>query len=94
MFSRHLLQSLQIHGSVQPQSVLLSPHPLHGKQPWSVHIHSFVSALPLINSCQVSVLKYIKISHLKIRFDRISQMKVLELLHLNESNVTENLVYY
>lgn len=69
MFSDHLLQSLQIHGSVQPHSVHLRPHPLHGKQQCSVHIHSFFSDWPLINSCQVTVMKSIKISHLKIKFD-------------------------
>lgn len=40
VFPDHFLQSLQIHGSVQPQPVLLRPHPLHGKQQWIVHVHS------------------------------------------------------
>lgn len=31
LFSDHLLQPLQIHGPVQPDSVQLCPHPLHSE---------------------------------------------------------------
>lgn len=73
VFSDHLLQSLQIHGSVQPQPVLLRPHPLHGKQQWRAHIRSSFSAL---QSSEI-VLKSMKISHLNIKFDQFSQTKAL-----------------